>query len=131
MECAFWRDVFQLLVDLDDAGITDIVPGNDDDRVYVRPMSRITTDLAHRIKELKPALIKAMTPIRLGADGWPVDSVPADWTCPACGGIRPWWDGLGRQRCMHCERDAFERARRWAETAAAIRAKKTQRRLGD
>jgi len=60
--------------------------------------------------------------IRLDADGWPVDSVPADWTCPRCGGIAAWWDLLGGEHCMSCEADTLARSHRLAERAAVIRA---------
>ena len=117
-----WHDVFQLLIDLDDAGVTDIMRGNGDDRLYVRPASRITAELAGRITALKPALLEAVTPLPLDADGWPVDSVAPGEPCGRCGSLAKWWDSWGDVHCQSCERETLTQAHALAERAAAIRA---------
>lgn len=56
------------------------------------------------------------------SDGWPADSVPADWTCERCGGIG-WWESVdGDRHCMACEAERFERSRRLAERVVDLKA---------
>ena len=41
--------------------------------------------------------------------------------CPTCGGLQPWVDGLGRERCGLCEGGKLRRAILWARRASAWR----------
>ena len=68
-----------------------------------------------------PGLLSA-TGGPVGADDWPADCVPADWTCTACGGLLWWEDLRGGRHCMDCESGPLRRSLRLAERAAAIRA---------
>lgn len=54
------------------------------------------------------------------APSFPGDHAPAP-DCPRCGSLELWWDLWGGVHCQHCDAAAFERSRRWAERAVAIR----------
>jgi len=68
-----------------------------------------------------PELSPSVAAEPLDGGGWPEGSVPADWTCPRCGGLLWWEDLLGGRHCMACESAALARSHRLAARAAAIR----------
>jgi len=108
-----------LMIDLDDAGV-ELQPAGD--RLRYRPADRVSPDLLNRMRHCKPALLAALEPVELDADGWPVDSVDPGEPCPVCGSLLKWWDSWGTEHCQNCERETLTRAHETAEWAASVRA---------
>jgi len=90
----------------------------------------LTADVKRWLRDEKETILRAVDaasipedvePIELDPDGWPVGSIEPAEPCPTCGGLEKWWDLLGGEHCMACERLTLARAHRWAARAAAIR----------
>jgi hypothetical protein len=125
MDAATMNVLVELVLDLDRAGIRQLVP--EGDRLRFGPRAALTVDLAERLKAHKAGLLTVLRPAGALGDGdlaalanpaaipnnssaagparagW--DDNVIDWPdpCPGCGGLIFWWNALGDRRCLRCD----------------------------
>lgn len=120
MDLATTEALADLIVDLDRAGVQELVA--DGDTLRYRPRSALTPDLAERLRTHKAELLAILGPTE-GTDGAATGPAWEDCIepepCPDCGGVLCWWDPLGDRRCLAC--DPPKAAIRFLERAERLR----------
>ena len=127
MDTATIEKLADLLIDLDRAGVRELIP--DGDTLRYRPRDALTPALAERLRTHKAELTAALRPPVAPAE--PAEAVLLEECidlpdpCPECGTLELWQTLAGNWRCLRC--DPPTTARRLAKLAERLRRRKSRK----